>query len=138
MKYAHIFWIMTIMWSAILRPTVQAELPPSAYEEMQQKASDVFRINVLQVMKSATDDPHKAEIRIVADVLKVGRSVAKIRAGELITIRYFVIERPPGWVGPGEVPIPDERAEVPAFLTSSPESTDYTPAAGAMTFSTFR
>ncbi len=138
MKYAHTFWVITIMWGAILRPTVQAELPPSAYEQMQQKASDVFRINVLQVMKSATDDPHKTEIRLVADVIKVGRSVAKIRAGELITIRYFVTAHPPGWAGPGEVSIPDEGAEVPAFLSSSPDSTDYTPAAGAMTFSTFR
>lgn len=115
-----------------------AELPPSAYEQMQNSATATFRISVLQVLKTATNDPHQTEIHIIADVVKVGRSQTKIRPGEIITIRYIVTERPPGWVGPGEIPIPRQGEEVPAFLNQIPDSTEYTPAAGTMSFSTFR
>lgn len=117
--------------------SLRAELPPSAYEQMQESASDVFRINVLQVTRTATDDPHTTAIRIVADVTKVKRSTNKVRMGDLIVITYEVVERPPGFVGPGEVPVPKEGSEVPAYLRLVPESSDYAPAAGLMTFSSF-
>jgi len=137
MKPLTLFAIL-MCWIGGSTSLLMAELPPSAYEQMQNDATEVFRINVLQVMKSETDDPHRTEIQIVADVIKVGRTTTKIRAGEIITIRYFVTEHPPMWVGPGEVPVPEQGAEVPAFLKRGSDSTDYIPAAGAMTFDTFR
>ncbi|MFY8216188.1 MAG: hypothetical protein ACOVMP_06260 [Chthoniobacterales bacterium] len=130
--------VIFVCFLGALPSSLVAELPPSAYEQMQKAATDVFRISVLQVLKFETEDPHKTEIRVVADVVKVGRATTKIRAGEIITIRYIVTEHPPMWAGPGEVPVPEQGAEVPAFLTRSGDTTDYTPAAGAMTFSTFR
>lgn len=130
---------IALVSTAIFVPNfVQAELPPSAYEQMQSDATEVFRLSILQVTKTATDDPHETVIRIVADVVKVGRATAKIRPGDIIAIRYTVSERPPGWVGPGEVPVPAEGSELPAFLKPIPDSVDYAPAAGAMTFETFR
>lgn len=129
--------VIACAWTGALRQS-RAELPPSAYEQMQDAATEVFRIHVLQVLKSETSNPHQTEIRIVADVVKVGHATTKIRAGEIITIQYVVTEHPPGWSGPGEVPVPEQGDEVPAFLKRSENTTDYTPAAGAMTFRTFR
>ncbi|HEY8901430.1 MAG TPA: hypothetical protein VIM61_13545 [Chthoniobacterales bacterium] len=114
-----------------------AELPPSAYEKMQSTAPEVFRVKVLRVDVEPTEDSAVREVTMLAQVLKVGRSHQKVKPDDLITIKYRVTAREPGWVGPGEVPILKEDAETVAYLKPNAEATEYAPAAGAMTFDRF-
>lgn len=104
---------------------------------MQREASEVLRLNVLRVDVEATDEAGTEDVTLVAEVLKVGRSKAKIKQGDLITIKYRVVERPKGWAGPGEVPVPEQATETVAFLNPVEGTADYAPAAGAMSFSLF-
>ncbi len=117
-----------------LAPTLHAELPPSAYESMQREAPEVLRINVLTV---STDDSGSGEaVEMLAEVLKVGRSET-LKAGDIITIRYERTNHPAGWVGPGAVPVPEEKEETVAYLKLADGGSDYEPAAGMMSFRSF-
>jgi hypothetical protein len=113
-----------------------AELPPSAYEKMQKESPEVLRINVLRV-DSQPETPETTQVTLLAQVVKVGRSSAGVKPGDLITIKYDVTERPKGWAGPGEVPVPEIDTETVAFLRPLEIPGDFAPAAGAMSFSTF-
>lgn len=113
-----------------------AELPPSAYEKMQKESPEVLRINVLRV-DSQPESPEISNVTLLAQVVKVGRSSAQVKPGDLITIKYFVTERPKGWTGPGEVPLPAIDTETVAFLRPLDEPGDFAPSAGAMSFSMF-
>ncbi len=115
----------------------RGELPPSAYEKMQSEAADVLRINVLRIERRPTETPTVTDVNMVAEVLKVGRSKSGIKPGDVITISYQVTDHPPGWSGPGEVPVPREADETVAFLKPLAGTPDYLPAAGAMSFSEF-
>jgi hypothetical protein len=55
----------------------------------------------------------------------------------LITITYTVTDREKGWTGPGEVPIPQEKDKIVAYIVKDAISSDYHPAAGAMSFRNF-
>lgn len=115
-----------------------AELPPSAYEAMQREAPDVLRINVLTVTRADGPENDQEKVDILAEVLKVGRSASKLKVGDIITISYVrAIRQPDDWVGPGEVPVPEEKDETVAYLKPIEGAPDYAPAAGAMSFSTF-
>jgi len=116
---------------------LRAELPPSAYEAMQREASEVLRINVLNVQETASENPAVTDVNVVAEVLKVGRSAAKLNPGDMITITYHIADHPSGWVGPGEIPLLKDMTESIAYLKPVPETNEYTPAAGAMSFSQF-
>ncbi len=114
--------------------TSRAELPPSAYEAMQREAPEVLRINVLTV---STENSAAGEmVEMLAEVLKVGRSET-LKPGDIITIRYERKNRPAGWVGPGEVPVPEEKTETVAYLKLAENGSDYEPSAGMMTFRSF-
>jgi hypothetical protein len=114
--------------------TLRAELPPSAYEALQREAPEVLRINVLTV---STEKSSAGEaIEMLAEVLTVGRSDT-LKVGDIITIRYERTNHPAGWVGPGEVPVPEEKAETVAYLKLAADGSDYEPAAGMMTFRSF-
>ncbi len=115
-------------------PTLRAELPPSAYEAMQREAPDVLRINVLTVSTQPTDSGD--DIEILAEVLKVGRGDAAT-TGDIITIRYQRERHPAGWVGPGLVPVPEEKAETVAYLKAAEDGSSFAPAAGMMTWRSF-
>jgi hypothetical protein len=117
--------------------TASAELPPSAYEKMQSAATEVFRIKVLRVDVQPTDDPAIRDVTMLAQVLKVGRSKTKVKPEDLVTVKYRVTTREPGWVGPGEVPILEENAETVAYLKSVLGEQEFAPAAGAMSFDRF-
>ncbi len=116
---------------------LRAELPPSAYEKMQSKATEVFRVNVLRVDVTPTKDEAVQEVMVLAETLKVGRSQTKVKPGDMITVRYTVTTRPPGWVGPGEVPILKDNMETIAYLAPIPGAQEYAPAAGVMSFDRF-
>lgn len=114
-----------------------AELPPSAYEKMQSQAPEVFKVHVLRVDVQPTKNTAIREVTMLAQALKVGRSGTKVKPGDMITVKYQVTARPPGWVGPGEVPILEDDAETVAYLTPITGAQEYSPAAGAMSFDRF-
>jgi hypothetical protein len=114
-----------------------AELPPSAYEKLQSESPEVLKIHVLRVDVQPTAKPEIREVTMLAEVLKVGRSKSKVKPTDMITVKYNVTTREPGWVGPGEVPILKDDAETVAYLAPLKEDLEYAPAAGAMTFDRF-
>ncbi len=116
---------------------VRAELPPSAYEKMQSQATEVFRVKVLRVDEAPAGDPAIQDVTMLAQVLKVGRSAAKVKPDDLITVKYRVTTHPAGWVGQGEVPVLKEDAETVAYLRAVSGTPDYAPAAGTMSFERF-
>lgn len=115
---------------------VRAELPPSAYEAMQAKAPELLKIEVLRVDVEPGEEPSQQKIHIVAMVSDVTRTASELKPNDVINITYTVTERPKGWVGPGQVPIPVAKDQTIAYL-SKQENGDYAPAAGRMTFSQF-
>lgn len=114
-----------------------AELPPSAYEKMQGDAPEVLRIHVLRVDVQPGEKPETQDVTLLAEVLKVGRSKSKVKPADMITVKYKVTTREPGWVGPGEVPILKDGAENVAYLKATDNEREYAPAAGAMSFERF-
>jgi len=114
-----------------------AELPPSAYEAMQAKATDYLKISILRVDAEQGDVPTKQNIHVVATVSEVVRSAGNnVKSGDIINIVYTVTQHPKGWVGPGEVPVPEDHSDTIAYLNRQ-ENGDFEPAAGRMTFSNF-
>lgn len=114
----------------------RAELPPSAYEEMQRSAPEVLRVKVLRVETTPSGEKDR-NVSALVQVLKVGRTASAIKPDDFITIRYPIVTRPAGWVGPGEVPLLVEGEERVAYLNKDQNSPDYVPAAGAMSFDRF-
>lgn len=117
--------------------TTYGRLPPSAYIQMQRDAPEVLRINVIRVTRDAKS-LSAAEITIVAEVLRVGKTATGLDSGDLITISYTVTDRGANWTGPAEIPILEEGTETIAYMRQAEQSTDYEPAAGAMSFSRFQ
>ncbi len=127
-----------ILLLAILCPVLlRAELPPSAYEKMQQAASDVADIEVLRVDIEPGDSPSRQNIHLMALVNSVTRSATGLKEGDLINILYTVTSHEKGWVGPGEIPILPEKDKTVAYLLKDATTGDFHPAAGAMSFRNF-
>lgn len=127
-----------ILMLAILCPVwIRAELPPSAYEKMQQAATDVMDIEVLRVDIEPGDAAGRQNIHLMALVNKVARTSADVKEGDLINILYTVTAREKGWSGPGEIPILSEKDKTVAYLLKDGSSGDFHPAAGAMSFRNF-
>ncbi len=122
---------------AVTQPlaSLRAELPPSAYEDMQREAPEVLRLNILTVTRTPTADGES--IDLLAEVLKVGRSANNVQVGDMITVHYELTDHPAGFVGPGAVSVPAEKEETVAYLKLSDNQSDYAPAAGMMTFRLF-
>ena len=115
----------------------RAELPPSAYEAMQAKASEYVEIEALQVAVEPGSTPESQNVEILARVEKVLRTSNKLTADDVIRIQYQVTARPKGWVGPGEIPILREGARTVAYLKPVGNNEYYTTAAGRMSFLNF-
>lgn len=115
---------------------VLAELAPSAYEAMQAKASDYVKIEVLRVDVEPGEDPAQQKILVVALVTEVLRSASGLNPGDMVNISYTVTEHPPGWAGPGAIPLLAEKQVTIAYLNKE-EAGDFVPAAGRMTFENF-
>lgn len=125
--------------------SVQAELPPSAYAEMKEKAAVKVKILVTKVVTSlppaaANLSPDKAikqpiNIDVTGKVLNVSRGGGKLKSGSPIQISYGHEYRAPGFVGPGLVPIvkAGEIYEAYLFLDAATPGL-FVPAAGAMSF----
>lgn len=116
---------------------LHAELPPSAYEEMQKKASEFVKIRVLQVTVGPGEKEGQTLIEATAQVLEVKRSAAGLKPDAIIHIEYHRMEQPQGFVGPRPIPLLQQGEETIAFLAPLPDSPDYQPAAGGMSFEQF-
>ena len=114
-----------------------AELPPSAYEAMQAKATEHLNIEVLQVNIEAGKKPDEQRVQIMAIVNKVHCSSNSVKEGDVINILYTVTAHPGGWTGPREIPILSEKEKTIAFLNRIENSLNYQPSAGAMSFRVF-
>ena len=126
-----------ILLLAILCPTLaRAELPPSAYERMQNAATEVVEIEILRVEIEPGESPGSQSIRLMALVNKATRA-ANVKAGDLIKIHYTVTGHEKGWAGPGEIPILEEKEKTIAYLVKDPLADTFHPAAGAMSFRNF-
>ena len=131
-----IFCLTCLLCTSILR----AELPPSAYEQMQKKAPTVLEIHVLQAdqRKDKDSNGEQTQVDLMAEVLKVLRKESTIQPGELISIQYTLEKRPAVWAGPGQVPVLAEGIKTIAYLKKKGTGAPiYEPAAGRMSFSRF-
>ncbi len=97
MKLRPAFALTLLLALAPSLPTLRAELPPSAYEDLQREAPEVLRLNILTVTRTPTADGET--IDLLAEVLKVGRSANDLQVGDMITIQYELKNHPAGWVG---------------------------------------
>ena len=114
-----------------------AELPPSAYETMQSKASEFLNIEVLQVVIEAGKSPDQQQIHIMALINKVNRTATNLKEGDVVNIVYNVTSHPNGRPGQGEIPILTEKEKPVAYLSRIDNSSNYQPGAGSMSFRNF-
>ena len=121
---------------AIIVGSAQAELPPSAYKERQEKAPEFLEIKVRSVSKRETKEPQGklTDFNVDAEVQKVHRSATKLAPGAVIQIRYSQRRYTQPIAGPSEVPALKEGQVCPAYLSG--DGKVYTPAAGGYSFDT--
>jgi phenylpyruvate tautomerase PptA (4-oxalocrotonate tautomerase family) len=120
----------------LLLPILHAELPPSAYESMQAKAPEYFKIEVLRVDVEPGETPTQRKVHLVALITEVVRTASGAKPNEIVNVLYTIMDHPKGWVGPGEVPIPSEKVRTVAYLKKTAAG-DFEPAAGRMSFTNF-
>ncbi len=117
--------------------SLQAELPPSAYEQMQAAASEYLDIEVLRVAIEPGAEPGQQDVEVTARIVKVNRSSSNLQPGGMLNILYTLAARPPGFVGPGQIPVPAEGDKSVAYLKNGEKPEEFLPAAGMMTFRNF-
>lgn len=121
---------------AIVVGSAEAELPPSAYKERQDKAPEVLVIKVRSVTKREKEEKSwkQIDLTVEAEVQKVHRSATKLQAGALIQIRYSQRHYSQPTAGPSEIPSLKEGQICPAYLAA--DGKVYSPAAGGYSFET--
>lgn len=102
---------------------------------MQVDAPECLNIEVLRVNVEPGPNAGDQVVTLVALVHDVTRSATSLKPNDIINIVYTILDRK-DMVGPGQVPIPEERSQTIAFLRPGEEG-NYAPAAGRMTFSKF-
>lgn len=104
---------------------------------MQAKAPEYLGIEVLRVDIEAGESPDQQKVHIMAMVDKVNRTASGLKESDVIHFTYAITDRPKGWPGAGEIPILSEKDKTVAYLSGIENSTNYRPAAGAMSFRNF-
>lgn len=127
---------LRLLLIVLLMPVLHAELPPSAYESMQAKAPEYFKVEILRVDLEPGETPVQQKVHLVALVTEVIRTATGAKPDEIVNILYTITEHPKGWVGPGSVPVPSEKERTVAYLSKT-EAGDFEPAAGRMSFTNF-
>ena len=117
--------------------SIHAELPPSAYERMQDEAPEFLNLDILRVDVAPETEPDRQNIHITARIVSVNRTSSNLQVGGVLNILYTLTSRPPGFVGPGHVSIPSEGDKTVAYLKNKAKPDEFEPAAGAMTFRNF-
>jgi hypothetical protein len=115
----------------------RAELPPSAYEEMQQEAPEMLTIKVqlVQTRREKQSWGTRTFVSAVARVASVQRTKSKLKAGQLIRINYTRQQYNTPMAGPSEVPMLKVGQQSPAYLRKD-KAKFYSPAAGGYSFET--
>lgn len=105
--------------------TTKAELPPSAYEQFQADAPEVFQIEVDEVSSKfpGVFDRSKRIETVQATVVKVERSKGGTKPGDKITLRYERLIPKTGWAGPSPAPALEKGKEYPAYLSKATDGT---------------
>jgi len=129
--------ILTAFVAMFFLASLHAELPPSAYEQMQAAAPEYLNIEILRVDIEPGADQGQQDVEITARIVKVNRSSTNLQPGGMLNILYTLTDRPPGFVGPGQVTIPSEGDKTVAYLKNGEKPDEFVPAAGAMTFRNF-
>ena len=82
-----------------------AELPPTAHADMQQRAGEMLRIEVLEVNGLARRGPNEeSHFTLAAKIVCTARSASTLSAGATIKVGCStVLVRPCGWAGPGSI-----------------------------------
>jgi hypothetical protein len=93
---------------------------------------EVLRLDIKPGAESGQQD-----VELTARIVKVNRSASNLQPGGMLNILYTLAARPPGFVGPGQVPVPAEGDKIVAYLKNGEKPEEFLPAAGAMTFRNF-
>jgi len=124
--------LLLVLFPALLH----AELSPSAYESMQNKAQEYVKIEVLRVDVEPGAAPEEQKVHVVAMVSNVVRTASDLKPDTIVNILYTITEHPKGWAGPGPIPLLNTKDNVVAYLNKL-DTGEYRPAAGRMSFSNF-
>ena len=129
-------WLSVLLVYAVTVGTSQAELPPWAYKERQEKAPEALVIKVRSVSKreSSEEKWKQIDFTVEAEVQNVERSATKLTPGAVIEIRYAQRHHSQPIAGPSEVPALREGQVCPAYLAGDGKT--YSPAAGGYSFET--
>ena len=127
-------WLIVLLAVGLL--DARAELPPQAYKERQEKATEALVIKVRSVKTHVTKEARvtRTELTIEAEVEKVERSATKLVPGGVIKIYYERNEYAQPIAGPSEIPVLKEGQVYPAYVEHL--GNIYTPAAGGFSFAT--
>lgn len=101
-------------------PAVRGELPPDAYEKMQEEAAEALEVQITSVKTMAgKNDSH---VTAEAKILGVQRSMAGLKKDETLVIEYGIFDvskKGRGWAGPGSPPLVKKGGEYTVFLKAS-------------------
>ena len=97
-----VFYIFIDLAKTVL--TIQAELPPSAYQELQAKCPEALNIKVESVKIDKSEEPAWTRLSITAQakVATVTRSASGVKPGDKIQISYTYINHKQPIAGPSE------------------------------------
>lgn len=122
---------------SISTPQLRANLPPSAYEAMQQNAPESLQIEVLRVQSEPSSNLDEEIIRVTAVVTRVDRTSQGLQPGDSIQIVYPLKIGPNGRPLTGQPPRLTEGFSGPAYLSREADAPFYRPAAQALSFEKF-
>ncbi|WP_265596192.1 hypothetical protein [Verrucomicrobium sp. BvORR106] len=119
------FLLVALSVLAVTLLPTRAELPPTAYIDMQAKAPEVFQIKVDDVSSKPISliDWSKRIETVQATVQKVTRTKSDAKPGDKITISYERLIPKKGWAGPSPAPPLEQGKEYPAYLEKTADGT---------------
>ncbi len=121
----------------IISINLNAELPPWAYEDYQNSASEKVVIKVDKVKTTLLSNTMKS-IKLRATVLIVNSSSSGLHKNDKITIVYSItFKRKNGWVGPSPIPILKVTELYTAYLHEVSKGY-YKPAAMGKSFTSYK
>lgn len=132
----HSPYLVPILWLAGLVSS-QAEMPPSAYLNLQKEAPEKLLITVLSVREQskASSAAIVVKVTVRAKVVEVKQTATGIRPGDTLVVIYTNTTHKTAWVGPSAVPILRDGMTCPAYLEQDEaKKAVYRPAAGGFSF----
>jgi uncharacterized protein YcfL len=134
--------LLLLLPGATFPQATLAEIPPSGYRNLQERAQEALNIQVMSVeVKPAASG--KLNVTVLADVTEVQRSQAKLKRGNKIKIQYQIYDYSrikPTDIPPGAPPAPllDPGKVYSAFLNRAESGESFTPAAYRLSFTPIR